>query len=225
MVAEENLIFGAWLIVTAGLFDALDGFMARLANATSEFGIELDSISDVVSFGVAPGFLLYTFVLHELSIIGIILSALPPICGAIRLARFNVDSKYVNYDFYKGLPIPVQASMVSALYLTFNKRMEWFASFENGILSFIIPVVIVLSFLMVSTIPFDKIPRFDKDSIKKYKNRMIVFFLYIIIIAIFQDIGLMIVFTFFIAKGLLMGAIVFWKRAFTDDVEPLEVPI
>jgi CDP-diacylglycerol--serine O-phosphatidyltransferase len=54
---------------------------------------------------------------------------------------------------------------------------------------------------------------------------MIVFFLYIIIIAIFQDIGLMIVFTFFIAKGLLMGAIVFWKRAFTDDVEPLEVPI
>jgi CDP-diacylglycerol--serine O-phosphatidyltransferase len=199
--------------------------MARLANATSEFGIELDSISDVVSFGVAPGFLLYTFVLHELSIIGIILSALPPICGAIRLARFYVDSKYVNYDFYMGLPIPVQASMVSALYLTFNKRMEWFASFENGILSFIIPVVIVLSFLMVSTIPFDKIPRFDKDSIKKYKNRMIVFFLYIIIIAIFQDIGLMIVFTFFIAKGLLMGAIVFWKRAFTDDVEPLEVPI
>lgn len=225
MVAEGNLVFGAWLIVTAGLFDALDGFMARIANATSEFGIELDSISDVVSFGAAPGFLLYTFVLHELSIIGIILSAMPPLCGAIRLARFNVDSKYETIDFYKGLPIPVQAAMVSALYLTFNKRMDWFAGFENGFLSFIIPIVIVLSFLMVSTIPFDKIPRFDKASIKKYKNRMILFFVYILIIGIFQDIGLMIVFTFFIAKGLVLGAIVFWKRAFTDEEEPLEVPI
>lgn len=225
MVAEGNLGFGAWLIVTAGLFDALDGFMARLANATSEFGIELDSISDVVSFGAAPGFLLYTFVLNELAIIGIILSALPPLCGAIRLARFNVDSKYETLDFYKGLPIPVQAAMVSALYLTFNKRMDWFANFDNGFLSFIIPIVIVLSFLMVSTIPFDKIPRFDKDSIKKYKNRMILFFGYILIIAIFQDLGLMFVFTFFIAKGLILGAVVFWKRAFTDEVEPLEVPL
>src|SRR6056297_3202370 len=225
MVAEGKLEIGAWLIVVAGLFDALDGFMARLANATSEFGIELDSISDIVSFGVAPGFLLYSFVLNELSIIVIILSALPPLCGAIRLARFNVDSKYATFDFYKGLPIPVQAAMVSALYLTFNKRMEWFSGFEHGFLSFIIPIVILLSFLMVSTIPFDKIPRFDKDSIKKYKNRMILFFVYILVIAIFQDIGLMIVFTFFIAKGLLLGSVVFWKRAFTDEEDPLEVPI
>ena len=56
-ISEGRLFFGAWLIVSAGLFDALDGFMARLSNATSQFGIELDSISDVVSFGVAPGFI------------------------------------------------------------------------------------------------------------------------------------------------------------------------
>ncbi|NBC27669.1 MAG: CDP-diacylglycerol--serine O-phosphatidyltransferase [Bacteroidetes bacterium] len=225
MVAEGNLVLGAWLIVVSGLFDALDGFMARLANATSEFGIELDSISDVVSFGVAPGFLLYTFTLNELDIIGIILSALPPVCGAIRLARFNLDTRQTTLDFYRGLPIPVQAAMVSALYLTFNGRMDWFAGFEHGFLSFIIPVVIVLSFLMVSTIPFDKIPRFDKTSVKKYKNRLILFFIYMLIIAIFQDIGLMIVFTFFILKGLVIGAIIFWKRAFTDDDEPLEIPV
>jgi len=225
MVAEGNLIFGAWLIVVSGLFDALDGFMARLANATSEFGIELDSISDVVSFGVAPGFLLYTFILHELAIIGIILSALPPVCGAIRLARFNIDTKHVALDFYRGLPIPVQAVMVSALYLTFNKRMDWFSGFEHGYLSFIIPVVIMLSFLMVSTIPFDKIPRFDKKSVKKYKNRLILFFIYMLAIVVFQDIGLIVVFTLFILKGLILGAIVFWKRAFTDDDEPLEVPV
>lgn len=225
IVAEGNLVLGAWLIIVAGLFDALDGFMARLANATSEFGIELDSISDVVSFGVAPGFLIYSFVLNELAIIGIILSALPPVCGAIRLARFNVDSRHGTFDFYRGLPIPVQAAMISAFYLTFNKRMEWFANFEHGFLSFIIPIIIVLSFLMVSTIPFDKIPRFDKHSIKKYKNRLILFFIYLLIIIALQDIGLMIVFTFFILKGVVLGLIVFWKGAFSDDSEPFDTPI
>lgn len=90
-IAEGRLFFGAWLIVFAGLFDALDGFMARLSNATSQFGIELDSICDVVSFGVAPGFLLYSYGLSELPFVGIILSALTPLCGAVRLARFNVE--------------------------------------------------------------------------------------------------------------------------------------
>ena len=225
MVAEGNLIFGAWLIVIAALFDGLDGFMARLANATSEFGIELDSISDVVSFGVAPGFLIYTVFLNELAIIGIILSALPPVCGAIRLARFNVDAKYATYDFYNGLPIPVQAVMLSSFYLTFSGRMEWFSGFEHGVLSVILPIIILLSFLMVSTIPFDKLPRFDKESIRKYKNRLILFAVYILIIVIFQDLGLMIAFTAFILKGLVLGLYVFWKRAFTDEPEPYESPL
>lgn len=219
MVAEGNFIFGAWLIVIAGLFDALDGFMARLANATSEFGIELDSISDVVSFGVAPAFLIYNFALYELAIVGIILSALPPICGAIRLARFNVDSKYATYDFYKGLPIPVQAAMLAGFYLTFSKRLNLFEGFEHGVLSIIIPTIVLLSFLMVSTIPFDKIPRFDRDSIKKHKSRLILFFVYLVIIVIFQDIGLMIAFSFFILKGLTIGLYIFWKSAFTNEVE------
>ncbi len=219
MVAEGSLIFGAWLIIIAGLFDALDGFMARLANATSEFGIELDSISDVVSFGVAPGFLIYSFVLHELAIIGIILSALPPVCGAIRLARFNVDSKYGDYNFYKGLPIPVQAAMLAGFFLTFTNRLDWFAGFEHGILSFIIPTIVILSFLMVSTIPFDKIPRFDRESVIRYKNRLLLFAAYILIIAIFQDIGLMIAFSFYIVKGIVLGGYVFWKNTITEEEE------
>ncbi|MEX0822885.1 MAG: CDP-diacylglycerol--serine O-phosphatidyltransferase [Balneolaceae bacterium] len=222
MVAEGNLAFGAWLIVLAGLFDALDGFMARLANATSEFGIELDSISDVVSFGVAPGFLLYTFVFHELAIIGILLSALPPICGAIRLARFNVEAKYEESTFFKGLPTPVHAAMISAFYLTFMNRLEWFDGLNQGVISVLIPIVIMLSFLMVSTIPFDKIPRFDKKSIKTHKNKFILIFVYFIIIVLFQDIGLMIVFSFFILKGLVMGAYIFWVQAFTNDDVSIE---
>ena len=217
MVAEGKLEIGAWLIVVAGLFDALDGFMARLANATSEFGIELDSISDIVSFGVAPGFLIYTFALSELALLGMILSALPPLCGAVRLARFNVEAKMGETVFFKGLPTPAQAVMLIAFFLTFRNRLEWFTGFEQGINAFLIPIVVILSFLMVSTVPFDKIPRFDRKSLKMYKGRLILFTVYLLVIIIFQDIGLMIVFSFFILKGIFLGIFVFWQQAFTDE--------
>lgn len=222
MVGEGNLALGAWLIVLAGLFDVLDGFMARLANATSDFGVELDSISDVVSFGVAPGFLLYAFAFNELAIAGILLAALPPLCGAIRLARYNIESKLGETPYFKGLPITGQAVMISALYLTFMNRMEWFDIFEHGVISVMVPVVVLLSLLMVSTIPFDKIPRFDRRSIKEHKNRFIMLAVYFVIIVIFQDIGLMIVFTLFILKGLILGAYIFWTQAFTDEPDPID---
>jgi len=222
MVHEGNFVNGAWLVVLAGMFDAMDGFMARLTNSTSEFGMELDSVSDVVSFAVAPGFFLYNFAFHELGIIGILLSALAPLFGAIRLARFNVESKVKEINYFRGLPTPAFAVMISAFYLTFRNRLDWFSGFENGVISILIPVVILLSFLMVSTIPFDKIPKFDRESIKKYKNRLILLGVYFVIIVLLQDIGLMIVFTFFILKGLALGAYIFWKQAFTDDPDPLE---
>lgn len=216
-IAEGRLFFGAWLIVFAGLFDALDGFMARLSNATSQFGIELDSISDVVSFGVAPGFLLYSFGLANLPFVGIILSALPPLCGAVRLARYNVDVQESREDFFKGLPIPGQAIMISAFYLTFYNQLELFEGFEYGINAVLIPLIVLLSFLMVSTIPFDKMPSFDKKSVKKHKVKLSLFIVYGILILFFQEVGLMIVFSVFIIKGILVGAYLFWKEAFGDD--------
>ena len=216
-ISEGRLFFGAWLIVFAGLFDALDGFMARLSNATSQFGIELDSISDVVSFGAAPGFLLYTFGLGELPLVGIILSALPPLCGAVRLARYNVDAQVSKTDFFRGLPITSQALMIASFYLTFYNRLDWFADFKYGINTVLIPLIILLSFLMVSTVPFDKIPSFDKESIKKYKGKLALFVFYGILILFFQEIGLMIVFSAFILKGIIIGSIVFYKEVFNDD--------
>lgn len=217
-ISEDGLYFGAWLIVVAGLFDALDGFMARLSNATSQFGIELDSISDVVSFAVAPGFLLYHFGLNELPFVGIILSALPALCGAVRLARFNVDAQGIRTDFFKGLPTPAQALMIASFYLTFYNRPELFDHFQNGINTVLIPIIIVLSFLMVSTIPFDKMPSFDRASIRKYKGRLFLFLFYGILIALFQEIGLMIVFTAFVIKGLIVGGIAFWHEAFDEEI-------
>ncbi|HLR32423.1 MAG TPA: CDP-diacylglycerol--serine O-phosphatidyltransferase [Fodinibius sp.] len=213
-ISEGRLFFGAWLIVFAGLFDALDGFMARLSNATSQFGIELDSISDVVSFGVAPGFLLYSFGLGEMPFVGIILSALPPLCGAVRLARYNVDAQESPLDFFRGLPIPSQAIMIAAFYLTFYNRLDLFVDFKYGLNTILIPLIIFLSFLMVSTIPFDKIPSFDKQSVKKHKGKIALFIFYGVLILLFQEIGLMMVFSAFILKGVVLSAILFYREAF-----------
>lgn len=216
-IAEGRLFFGAWLIVFAGLFDALDGFMARLSNATSQFGIELDSISDVVSFGVAPGFLLYSFGLGEMPFVGIILSALTPLCGAVRLARYNVDVQETRGDYFKGLPIPGQAIMIAAFYLTFYNQLELFQGFEYGLNTVLVPLIVLLSFLMVSTIPFDKIPGFDRESIKKHKGKLFLFIFYGILILLFQEVGLMIVFSAFILKGIILGGVSFWNEAFSAD--------
>lgn len=219
MVADGNLILGAWLIVVAGLFDALDGFVARLANATSEFGMELDSISDVVSFGVAPGFLIYHFALSEYLFLGILLAALPPLCGAVRLARFNVSNKHHTTDHFVGLPIPAQAAMLAGFTVTFIEGDQLFPMFEHGVVAVLTPVVILLSFLMVSTVPFDKIPRFDTQSIRANKGKVLLFLFYLLMIVIFQEYGLMIAFGIFIGKGLFNSARIFWENGNNQQEE------
>jgi len=216
-IAEGQLQYGAWLIIFAGVFDALDGFMARLTNSTSSFGIELDSLSDVVSFGVAPGFLLYYFSLNAIQFPGLILAALPALCGAIRLARYNIDAKVDELDKFKGLPIPVQAIMIVGFYLSFKDSIDLFSSFDAGVNNVIIPMVLILSLLMVSTVPFDKIPRFNNGQLRKNRNIIFMFMSYILIIALLQEWGLIIAFSLYIIKGLVTFSIRYWKELLTDD--------
>lgn len=222
-ISEGRFELGAWLIAVAGLFDAMDGFMARISNSTSEFGIELDSLSDIVSFGVAPGYLMYMLSMNELILLGVMVSALPPLCGAVRLARFNVNTKMEGgkAESFIGLPIPAQAIILTAFYLTFKERMGMFEGFEYGVNSIVIPLVILLSILMVSTVPFDKIPRFQKGSIKRNKDRYIFFFIYLVLIILFQQFGLMIAFSLFIIKGLWQSGVDFVKSMMSETEEEI----
>ena len=222
-IADGNLFLGAWLIVAAGLFDVFDGLMARLANATSDFGIELDSLSDVVSFGVAPGFLIYTFSLNEFNLLGVLISAIPPLCGAVRLARFNVNARLApTADSFVGLPIPSQAIILAAFFLSFHKELDLFDYFQNGVNTVLVPLVVVVSFLMVSTIPFDKIPRFDKQSIRDKKWKFFIFFAYLVLILLFREYGLISVIVIYITKGIVVGAIRFFKEGYTGEEEPFQ---
>src|SRR5207302_8350515 len=104
-------------IFFGNFFDAFDGRVARLTRTQSDFGVELDSLADVISFGVAPAILVYKWALAGLGIGGIVISSIYAACGAIRLARFNVlaHSESGTQRYFVGLPIPLAAGMLVAV--------------------------------------------------------------------------------------------------------------
>ena len=114
-----DYIYASWLIIVAAIFDALDGVMARLTKSSSQLGVELDSLSDVVSFGAAPAYLIYTSFLYNYTNIGIVISSLLMIAGGFRLARFNVQLVGFDKAFFKGLPIPSSAITVASYVIAF----------------------------------------------------------------------------------------------------------
>jgi len=139
----------AYLIIVAAVLDALDGRIARLTNSTSEFGEEYDSLADLVSFGVAPAVLAYSWGLSDFLRLGWLASFLFVVCGSMRLARFNIQTHVVDKKYFIGLPIPAAAAVVSTLVLATPEPLVdriWMA----GLLA----LTIVLSYLMISTIRY-----------------------------------------------------------------------
>lgn len=140
---DENKLYSLLFIIAAMILDAMDGRAARMLGVEGEFGKELDSLADVVTFGVAPALLLYHVCLQDWGFTGLILAALFPICGALRLARFNTNTHKVSKSFV-GLPI----TAAGAILALFAVNSHFFGA------SFLITLFIGLSFLMVSNIKF-----------------------------------------------------------------------
>jgi CDP-diacylglycerol--serine O-phosphatidyltransferase len=139
----------AYLIILAAVLDALDGRIARLTNSASEFGEEYDSLADLVSFGVAPAVLAYSWGLSDFSRLGWLVSFLFVVCGSMRLARFNIQTHIVDKKYFIGLPIPAAAATVSALVLATPEPLVdrvWMAGFLG--------LTFILSYLMISTIRY-----------------------------------------------------------------------
>lgn len=113
-------VTAALAILAAHIFDSLDGRVARMTNSTSRFGIEYDSLCDLVSFGVAPGLLIYKWALVPWGVWGWSAVGLYVICSAIRLARFNLLVGRVDPGFFLGLPVPASATMLAAVVLMYR---------------------------------------------------------------------------------------------------------
>jgi len=166
----------AALIGLAILFDLLDGRVARMANATSEFGREFDSLADVISFGVAPGILLYSWGLHLMNRVGWLACFLFVICGAMRLARFNIQQQVVDKRFFVGLPIPAAAGVPAAFVFMFPQPLD---SPTQAVPALVL--VVILAFLMVSTFRYYSFKDFDLRRRQSYLTILVLALLFVAI--------------------------------------------
>lgn len=156
--SRGHFVLASWLILLALIFDGLDGRIARMTNTTSQFGVEFDSLADIISFGIAPAMLLYFFVGDEFGRFGILVSALYVIFGAIRLARFNISVAKTDPNVFIGLPIPTAAIFVSMWILLFHK----YALEHFGIVLLFLTLGVAV--LMVSNFRY---PSFKKVQLNK----------------------------------------------------------
>jgi CDP-diacylglycerol---serine O-phosphatidyltransferase len=161
---QGKFSLAATAILISCVFDALDGRIARFTRTASLFGSEYDSLSDLVAFGVAPGILAFLWALKPFGRLGWLASFMYVICGALRLARFNVQKDTVEAKYFKGLPIPGAASLIASLVL-FASALGGIPEGSRHIL--IILLIYVLSFLMVSTVQY---PSFKGLELKHRKS-------------------------------------------------------
>jgi len=151
-----SFINASWAIILATVFDAIDGRIARLTNSVSKFGEQYDSLVDVISFGVAPGVLLYNWALHPFGRWGWLATFLYLICVVLRLARFNTQSKSLASKYFQGMPCPPAALVIaSTVIFMYNHGI---AEIKN----ITIPLLTcMLAMLMVSPLRYHSFKDFD----------------------------------------------------------------
>ncbi|MGE5591787.1 MAG: CDP-diacylglycerol--serine O-phosphatidyltransferase [Bacillota bacterium] len=150
-VQRGEPLSAAWMIILAMVFDGFDGRVARLLRAEGEFGRQMDSLADVVSFGVAPALMMYQMELHRWGTYGLAVTALFAVSGALRLARFNILRVSGHFT---GLPITAGGGLMASLAL-YGERLSTLA----------LPILmLVVSYLMISTVPY---PDFKKLNLSR----------------------------------------------------------
>jgi CDP-diacylglycerol--serine O-phosphatidyltransferase len=194
-------------ILVAGVFDVLDGKIARLSGANSRFGIEYDSLADLISFGLAPAFLVFSWALKPYARLGWLAAFLFLACGALRLARFNVQTMTLDSKFFKGLPIPAAAYMI-ALTVLLQERLEFWTT-ENQVLVLI--MIYGLSFLMVSNIRYFSIKGLDLFRRKPFRT-LVLLILCIMIVVAEPEISLFSIFAIYVLSGPASLLAILWKR-------------
>ena len=147
---KEQFVTASIIILVAVVFDGLDGRIARFTNTTSKFGAEYDSLSDVIAFGVAPSFLAYNWAMSFYGKWGWLAAFLFVLCGALRLARYNIQIGIIESKVFNGLPIPAAASVVATTVIFFDYAGVEGKFHDPSMLFF----VTVLSILMVSNIKY-----------------------------------------------------------------------
>jgi CDP-diacylglycerol--serine O-phosphatidyltransferase len=205
-VFQENFYYAAIAILLASAFDILDGKVARLSGATSKFGVQYDSLADLVSFGIAPALLAFSWALRPYGKFGWLAAFLFVVCGALRLARFNVQSSSGEAKYFKGLPIPAAASMIALTILLYFELIE-----TGGVKDIVILVMIyILAFCMVSSIRY-----FSFKELNLAKRKPFSIFIFVIlsmIVIAYQPIIVLFGFTLVYVFSGPVNMVIAWQK-------------
>lgn len=202
---EKNFEAAAYAIFLAGIFDVLDGRVARITQSTSKFGVEYDSIADVVSFGIAPAVLAYVWVLQPFGRLGWASAFFFAACGALRLARFNTIAEELPKAYFLGLPIPAAAYSVAASYVALAK-LEF--DYSPYIVLILCPL---LGFLMVSSIRYRSLKELELRGRKSFVW-LVLIVIGIAVIAIQPELGIGLLFAYYVLGGALREVYLFIKN-------------
>lgn len=217
-----DYVTAAWLIMLAGVFDGLDGKVARLTRTTSAFGVQYDSLADLVSFGVAPALLIYTWALHLVWVpkIGWTIATMMVVCGALRLARYNVEFDPDEKTYMKGLAIPASAGGVTLTVLFFSK-MGWVtAEGTSAYPNLILVLVTVLCFLMVSNFKYYSFKGIDLFRRRPF-SVLLSIILFILIIRVWPVRTLYLMFFIYMLSGPALYLINWYFKTPGESGEPI----
>jgi CDP-diacylglycerol---serine O-phosphatidyltransferase len=198
----------AWAIILSGFCDAADGRIARLTASTSKFGVEYDSLADLLAFGLAPGLLVYEWGLRSYGKWGWSVAFLYVVCGALRLARYNVQIDDVEAISFKGLPIPAAAGMIVGTVLIFYK-FDQAGPVEHPA---VLLLVFLLAILMVSSIKFSSFKELDLRRRKPFPVLLAIIVLLILIVNEPQIVGFTLV-LLYVLHGPVLSLVLRRRRA------------
>jgi CDP-diacylglycerol--serine O-phosphatidyltransferase len=204
---KGEYVIAAWAIVIATFFDGLDGWVARLTHSTTRFGIELDSLSDLVAFGVAPSILVFKWDLINFGRVGWAVAFLFLACGALRLARYNIQMGSTESKSFTGMPIPGAAIIVSAMVIFYHE--VWDTVPRKNIL--ILILIIFLAVLMVSTLRFHGAKEINFSKRKPFWILVAIIIL-IVIILIHPPISLFIFAMLYLISGIIENIVIFSRK-------------
>ena len=227
--SKGDMIQASWLIILAAGVDAMDGVMARITRSSSQFGVEIDSLSDVVSFGAAPAFLVYAAYLRSFDGFGLLISSLLMVFAGLRLARFNVNLVGFEKDHFLGLPTPASALTVASFVINYWSDVSGL----GGAAMFLPYLVVGLSLLMVSKVKYDTLPRISRRSIEREPWKFIFVALAIVVVFVTAGEAIFPLLLLFIALGIVryIGGLLKHilhheqKRSEEETIEPSRVDI
>lgn len=194
---QQEFEKACFLIILGAVFDSVDGRVARLVGAESSFGEQYDSLSDLITFGMAPSLIFYNKFLIGTGRIGMVVSFFFLLCGALRLARFNANINKVKSDYFQGLPIPGAATaIIGFIYIS-----EIFSEYLYHTYV-VVPYLFIYAFLMISNLPFTSFK--NSSWVRKHKRKTL-FLLLVIAIAIlsYHEVMLFVVITAYVISCMI----------------------